>query len=339
MNWRKPLQLAAGALLWIAPLLLVGWVLRSVPLADFLSVLRRLGAAQVAALLLVNVLLIISFGLRWWLILRSQGWPVPYAALASYRLVAFSVSYFTPGPHLGGEPLQAYLIRARHGVPGPVAVASVALDKLLEMLTNFSFLLIGLLVALRLQVFPSLSPPLALTLAALLLSLPLTLTALYSQGKHPVTWLLNRVIPPSSNWAQKIADLVSASEQSMITLYQQHPLVIAQALAVSAVSWLALLAETGLALYFLGLDLSLAQLVVMVTAARIAILLPLPGGLGTLEASQVLMLRLLGFDPAIGLAASLLVHGRDVLFGVVGLWWGSSVVGGWHFLWSKQADS
>ena len=54
--------------------------------------------------------------------------------------------------------------------------------------------------------------------------------------------------------------------------------------------------------------------------------MPLPGGLGTVEAAQMLALTQLGFDPAIGLSASLLIRGRDVLLGLAGLWWGN------HFL-------
>ena len=64
----------------------------------------------------------------------------------------------------------------------------------------------------------------------------------------------------------------------------------------------------------------------VLTAVRFAFLLPLPGGLGTVEAAQVLTLRQLGFDPAVGLSASVLIRGRDVLLGLTGLWWGN------HFL-------
>ncbi len=83
----------------------------------------------------------------------------------------------------------------------------------------------------------------------------------------------------------------------------------------------------GHPLRFLGLGLTLIQLVVILTAARIAFLLPLPGGIGTLEASQVLAFQALGFDPALGLSFSLAVRARDVLFGGIGLWWGGVLIG------------
>jgi len=75
-------------------------------------------------------------------------------------------------------------------------------------------------------------------------------------------------------------------------------------------------------LTFLGANLTAVQIVIALTAMRLAYLLPLPGGLGSLEASQVLVLSLMGADPAIGVSASLLIRARDVLLGLVGLWWG-----------------
>ena len=75
-------------------------------------------------------------------------------------------------------------------------------------------------------------------------------------------------------------------------------------------------------LYFLGVSLTFDQTIVALTAARLAILFPLPGGLGALEASQVLAMTVLELNPAVGLSLSLLIRVRDVLLGSLGLWWG-----------------
>jgi len=57
----------------------------------------------------------------------------------------------------------------------------------------------------------------------------------------------------------------------------------------------------------------------VVGAARLAILLPFPGGLGALEASQVIVLSGLGYTPAQGAALALLIRARDLVFGGAGL--------------------
>jgi uncharacterized membrane protein YbhN (UPF0104 family) len=61
---------------------------------------------------------------------------------------------------------------------------------------------------------------------------------------------------------------------------------------------------------------------IALTAVRIAFLLPMPAGLGMLEAGQVLAMGLIGVNPALGVSLSLLIRIRDVIFGGLGLWLG-----------------
>ena len=92
-------------LLWLIPPLLLVWVLRSVSLPDVWRVLTKVGPAQILVLVVANCLVSLTFSARWWLILRAQGHRISYLTLAGYRLAAFGVTYFTPGPQFGGEPL------------------------------------------------------------------------------------------------------------------------------------------------------------------------------------------------------------------------------------------
>jgi uncharacterized membrane protein YbhN (UPF0104 family) len=77
--------------------------------------------------------------------------------------------------------------------------------------------------------------------------------------------------------------------------------------------------DFALALRFVGLILPLADIISALTLARIAFLVPTPGGLGALEASQMLVMQALGLNPILGLSLSLLLRGRDLLMGGVGL--------------------
>ena len=91
---------------WVIAPLLLAWVLRAVPLEEALAILRQISLAELLALALLNGLVLLSFSGRWWIILRSQGHRIPYLRLVGYRLAAFGVTYFTPGPQFGGEPVQ-----------------------------------------------------------------------------------------------------------------------------------------------------------------------------------------------------------------------------------------
>jgi hypothetical protein len=103
---------------------------------------------------------------------------------------------------------------------------------------------------------------------------------------------------------------------------KESPGTILKAILLSVLIWIAIVFEFSLALAFLGIQMNLQQVIIALTAARIAFLLPVPAGLGTLEAGQVLAMQAMGFSPAVGISLSLLIRARDVVLGGFGLWLG-----------------
>ena len=328
-------------LLWLVVPLLLFWVLRNVSLQEAWAVLTRLSPAQLLILALANAGVLLTLSGRWWLILRAQGHPIPYMTLAGYRLAGFGVSYFTPGSQFGGEPLQVYLVQRRHQVPRPTAIAAVALDKSLELLGNFAFLTFGIVCVLHWQMFPHLVGRQAILLPLLLLSLPIGFLLAIWAGGHPVSGALQiglRIF--SRRWssgrggsdrykraervqrAQRAQRAIRESEDQATRFCRDHPFTIVQGMSFSLLSWAAITVEYGLALHFLGQSITLAETISALTAARLAFLLPLPGGLGALEASQVLAFGALGVNPSTGISLSLLIRARDIALGSLGLWWG-----------------
>ncbi|MGW8250201.1 MAG: flippase-like domain-containing protein, partial [Anaerolineales bacterium] len=159
-------------LIWLLALPALWWVVRSIPLEEIWSTLDHLALWQIGALVVLNLIILLLFTSRWWLVLRVLGYRLPLISLVGYRLAGFGISYFTPGPQFGGEPLQIQLTRQKHKVPTAAAVAAVSLDKLLELLTNFSFILIGAVVVLRSQIFSETLPLPLMGMAVAIFMLP-----------------------------------------------------------------------------------------------------------------------------------------------------------------------
>ena len=305
--------------LWSAAILLLWLALRTVPLVDVLHTIGQLRLWQIGVLVVLNGLVLLALNGRWWLILRGLGHTLPFWQLLGHRLAAFGVSYFTPGPQFGGEPVQVLLVEQQHGVPRRAAIAAVSLDKVVELLLNFGFLTIGLLVMLQIGLFDEVSGGTTAIWPLLLLLLPGLYLWFIWRGRRPFSALLHYVaLWVSVGWVMKVATAVSQSEAEMNTLCQQTPQAVLSAIAASALSWALLMIEFYCMVLFLGVPLTLLQLIGLLTAARVAFLLPLPGGLGTLEASQVWAFGLFGLNPAVGIGLSLLIRLRDVALGVVG---------------------
>lgn len=308
-------------LLGLLALGLFAWALRGVALAEIGQALSQISGEQILVLFLVNGAIVLLLGLRWWLILNAQGHKLPFLGVTSYRLAAFGVSYFTPGPHFGGEPLQVIFLRQRHSLDNSSALASVTLDKVMDLLSNFGFLSIGIAVVLRNGLLGSEFLFGVQAVSAFLLVLPLLYLFALLRGWGFVTHLLAKA---EQNWATLAKD----GEEQLIVLLREKQNLVVQSLMVSALVWFALLFEYWLGLRFLGLDLSLVQLLAIVVAARLAMLAPTPGALGALEAAQVVAMQSQGFDPAYGLSLSLLIRARDLLFGGLGLWLGGRLLRG-----------
>lgn len=316
-------QLNLGmAVLWLVVAGLLYLALRAVPLVDILRVLSRVGVWQVVALTAANLLILGLMTARWAILLRSLGHPVGLFSLVGLRLAGFGVSYFTPGPQFGGETVQVDLLR-RRGVPLPVAISSVFLDRLVDVLANFTFLVIGLVTLVSSGVFAGISAGWAWALIPGLLILPLAHLAALWMGRQPLTWLLaglTRRLP----WPglARAHSLTSQSETQISVLCQTQPGTLARVILLSGLIWLLVVFEFTLTLQFIGVQPTLVQVVSVLTAARVAFLMPLPGGIGALEASQVLITQALGWGAPIGVALSLIIRARDLLLASAGMWLG-----------------
>ena len=299
--------------------LLLWWALRTVPFIDIWDALRQLKLWQLGVLLGLNILVLVAMTARWWVILDAENPGIPFLQLVRYRLAVFGLSYFTPGPQVGGEPLQVIYLQRDHGVSLARATAAVIMDKLLEFLANFILLGIGLTAAIRVglitrgstQALGSLIP-----LAAILLWPLIHLVLLY-RGKYPLSTLARAAL--SSTKKQKWIRLVVVSERMAGGFTRRHPRALLAALGFSLLAWAGMAAEYFMMAGFLQAQLTAEQTLAALTAALFAFLMPLPGGLGALEASQVYVMTAFGHTAAIGIGISLLMRARDILNGGLGL--------------------
>lgn len=328
MNKKKAVVIAV----WLVTLFLLWTTIRAVPLTVAFQTLRRFKLWEFVVLTILNGLILIFLTARWWLILWGMGHKLPFSMTVGHRLASFAVSYFTPGPQFGGEVVQVLLVEKKHAVPRTTAVSSVALDKSIELLVNFLFLLMGMLIVLQSHILTTGNGWKTAAFPLLLLSIPLLyLTAIW-RGTHPLTRFVHFFHPlfdRRPSWARLFETAVTGlanSEKQAGHFCHHAPRFLLAALFVSTVGWLIMVIEFGTMLTFLGADITFLQAVMILTAVRVGFLLPVPGGLGVIEAALLLALPQFNIDPSLGISASVLIHGRDVLLSLMGLWWGK------HFL-------
>lgn len=321
-------------------LLLLGgllyWALQNAPLREILAILRQLTLAQLLWLAALNSVIFLLITARWWLILRAESPRVPFLPLVAYRLAAFGLSYFTPGPQVGGEPLQVLYLQRNYSFTFARATSAVIMDKLLEFLANFLFLGVGFLAVARSGMLRAYAPPAWLTAPLFLLFLwPLAHILLMYAERHPLSILLTPLVrlrhadrrrpllPGTWHGAWRslldFARLIALSEHLAGTFCRRHPGYLFLALAVSLLVWVGMVYEYVYMLACLHAPLAFDQALASLTIVRLAFLMPMPAGLGALEASQVLAVGAFGLPAALGISLSLLMRARDLLLGGLGL--------------------
>jgi uncharacterized protein (TIRG00374 family) len=312
-------------LIWLLIPFVLWWSLRGVSFSEVSNNLGLMGWEAILILITLNVLIFGLFTLRWWLILRAQGYQLSFFSLISYRLAGFGVTYFTPGPQFGGEPLQVYLLNQRESMETSAAAASVTVDKLLELLANFSFLLVGVVVLIFGGFLVGNTSAGFIVIPSILLSLPAAYLFILRQRKLPISSIISKLADrfPNHPSIHRAHTTLKETESQVAEFCQKNTISLLAAAAFSIGIWILMVLEFSLMLQFLGVNLTLAQVLIALTAARIAFLLPLPAGLGTLEAGQVMAMGLIGVSPVVGISLTLLIRVRDILFGGLGLWLGA----------------
>ena len=325
LNMKRLLKPANA--LWLLVLVIGIIAVRILPWSEIIQALKALTFAELGILLIINGVIVLLFCARWWIILHAFGYTLPYFKLSGYRIAGYAISYFTPGTQFGGEPLQVYLVQSRHAVPTGISLAAVTLDKLFELLANFSFLALGILLITSLELIPGLANPNLAAWIGGLMVFPVAYFFVLASGRFPLSaifqWLSERFwIHPR---LKKLPPLVTATERQMSTLFRRHPWLVLGALLLSVLVWVMMVFEYWLMSTFLGAHLSPLQAVAGYTAMRAAFLSPLPGGVGLLEASQVLTMQAFGYSSALGISLSLLIRARDLVVGIFGLWVGGVI--------------
>ena len=314
----KILHVLRAVLLYTILLALLYWALHNISLIDIWETIKGLTGWQIGLLLIINVVVIVLMAARWWIIVRVNNPKVPLLPMVGYRLSAFGVSYFTPGPQVGGEPLQVIFLQKNYGLTYARATASVVMDKLLEFLVNFLLLAVGAWAAFRVGLIPeSDSRPIGSLIALALLSWPLIHLILLYQGRYPISAVLRW--QPFFTQRNKLIRLIIVSERMAATFCQRHLGAMLAAIGVSLLSVAGIIAEYALMIDYLGISLSVLQVFAALTALQLAFLMPLPGGLGALEASQVFVLGAFGQPASAAISLTLLQRARDVLNGGLGL--------------------
>lgn len=293
---------------------LLGVLLCRIGLAALLRDLREAGP-YVFWIFLVS-------GLRY--ILRSIGWAAAFlpgeqqgtSGLLGRQLAGDALAYVSlAGPFLG-EPLKAGLVR---DVDFDASLGSTMLENFIYTLTALALSVSGI-VLLVFVPFANESRANILAVAVLLASFLAVLAVIvWKRFTLPkvLSWIGRKT---GTRWRQ-LRDRLETIAARMDQVKEQRPLALYIIFLLAITAQLLMLVEVALVLWPLGISFSVASLLVIESATKLAktAFFFIPGRVGADEGSSAGIVSLLGMGPSIGITISLLRRLRALLWTLVGL--------------------
>jgi len=275
---------------------------------------------------------------KWWLpwliplrafslLLDVSGWRVlivrPCSLLKLFWIatVREGINRLLPVANIGGEVVGVHLL-IRQAVAAPEAAASVVVETLVSLGSQFIFAAIGLVCLVHLAGLAPLSSTIFLSLG-LSLAVILAFAILLKHGSafHHVERAAMRFL--RTFWRESPRFNGRSLDDAVKYLLASPRLLLAASLW-QLVGLLVGCTETWLILRWLGHPVSAAGAIALesLTQAARSVFFVVPSALGIQEAGLIGLGRLIGIDAEVAISLSLAKRLREILFGLpaLGLW-------------------
>jgi glycosyltransferase 2 family protein len=244
---------------------------------------------------------------RWQVILKAYNIKIPFISLLRMQMAGYTLSYITPASRVGGEPLRVYMLNQEHNVDLKTGTVSIVLDRYLELLGTVAFGVVGLILFL----FTPISYKIKLMLSsAIILSSILLITFYYRLSKNKPFFSKIRY--------KKFNKTLEDIDNKMSDFIINHKKEFVYSFLFYCLSGFLFLIEFKYLLLSFGIESSITEIILIVTMLGAINFIPIPAQLGSLEAGQITLFKLLKGQGDIGMALSLLMRVRYLILISIG---------------------
>lgn len=255
-------------------------------------------------------------------ILKTQGHNLPFIKLAEIWVVGFAISYLTPIAIFGGEVLMIYLLRKEFNLSWEKSSASVFIHKVLDATIFFPFLIIGLFTfPILVGGFPKTNVIIAGGVTAGIVIALLAIFYIKSFRKESaLEWFLKLFGMSRKKLEKKEGGrLILGAEQEIISFFGLKKKIMWQGLALSFLKYSFVLIRVWVLVFLFQGGWSLLRALSAYGFFNIAVMVPVPAMLGSLEAAESLAFSAMGMGANVGIAFSLVLRSMDVILCLIGL--------------------
>ncbi len=289
------------------------YILNSFSASEVFDPFKNASLWAVLGFIAVSFLISCVLTLKWYVINKSMGINIPFWHLYFYRLAGYCISYVTPGPRIGGEPVMANLLKKR-GVDYVKSLSAMLVDKTFDASSSGITFVIGVLAAITWLALPSDTKYLMILIAAIFCALIIYFYSRMLQGKDFLLKILSITSLDRLGIVKKYRQKIVSFEKISIRFYKKEKTAFVAAAVLAFTGVILTFFEYFFVLKILGQSTSVLGIFLMVSFVGIALLLPIPAAIGSLEAGQVFAASLNSLKSSIGLGVSFIIRARDVVW-------------------------
>ncbi len=259
---------------------------------------------------------------RWRTIIKTQkGEPVSLKDISMIWFTGHAVDNATPVEFLGGGPVRTFLARKKLGITLGKSIASVVIDKVIDATFFTSFLIGGVFIFFILGKELSMAYVITGILIISIILFLLLYFYLRVLGKNSVFLWIFRKFTGNSYENSEREKLIKEVEDNIKVFFSKRK-ELGKALFFSLVKEFFRWSKIFFLIFFLIGSFEFEESLAVYGLANFSLILPIPAGIGTLEAVSGYAFHSFGWGFDTGTALAITWHGLVLFLVLIGSFFG-----------------
>ncbi|MFZ2970031.1 MAG: lysylphosphatidylglycerol synthase transmembrane domain-containing protein [Minisyncoccia bacterium] len=291
------------------------------------SILKAISFFPVSSIIVIFlanfVAAIIISSWRWKIILESQDHcSVSFSKVLIAKLAGFTMGYITPSVFVGGEPIRVYMIKESTGCSWEKSLAAAIIDQAIYFFTLLLLMIIGFLFLADHFYLPR---SITYGFTAIIIISFIFLHLFYSRviSKNPgregfFIFLAKTLRLDNIKYIKKREENIKKTEKIVADFFRNRRNAFAKAFLLAVAEVIAYLVVVWIILAYLGSKATVFQSISIFAIITLASFVPIPGSLGSMEASLTFIFDLLNLGKGNGFTFSLIFRFVNIVVVIMG---------------------
>ncbi len=291
------------------------------------SILKAISFFPVSSIIIIFlanfVAAIIISSWRWKIIIESQeNCPISFSKVLIAKLAGFTMSYITPSVFIGGEPIRVYMIKEGTGCSWEKSLAAAIIDQAIYFFTLLLLMIIGFLFladhfSLPRSITYGFTGIILISLVFLYLFYSRVI-AKTSDEEGFFVFLARTLRLDKIRYIKSKEENIKKTEKIVADFFRNRRNAFAKAFFLAVAEVIAYLVVVWIILAYLGSKATVFQSISIFAIITLASFVPIPGSLGSMEASLTFIFDLLNLGKGSGFTFSLIFRFVNIVVVIMG---------------------